>query len=205
MATSATAPRTPSPSPQGQHEPPEWPGPGSEPPRADELVPGVFDNRERAEEAIQALRASGLPEKALGLAVLDPGRYRLAEHSDSEAAAGVMRGIGIGVSLGSLAGIAVMAVAAPWLEVGQTLGLGGLLIGLEGGALWGAFLGGTGGLAMRVRMNADEDRWCEIPMGSGDILVVARAGEHAAHVRHIMQAHGARCFLEPTESVVSAA
>lgn len=158
-----------------------------------EVVPGVFSSREQAEAAIAELRQLGLRDEDLGLAVPDPGRYQLLTDTVKEAFKGMTTGIAIGAPLGSLAGLGLMSIVLPGVGL---VGLGGLLVGVHGGAVWGAVLGGMGGLLAKVRWDADEDRWCEIPLGGGDILVVARAGTHASEARKIMERHGARCFLD---------
>lgn len=158
-----------------------------------EVVPAVFGSREAAEAAIADLRRLGLSEDDIGIAVPDPGRYRLIDDTTHDAAMGVTSGIAIGVPLGSLAGLALSGIVFPGVGV---VGVGGLLIGLYGGVLWGAILGGLGGLAAKVRLNADGDQWCEVALGGGDILVAARAGVDAPEAHRIMERHGARCFVD---------
>jgi hypothetical protein len=158
-----------------------------------EVVPGVFNSRKEAEAAIASLRELGLSEQDIGVIVPDPGRYQLMDHSVHEAFSGLKTGVAVGAPLGSLAGVALMALALPGVGV---IGLGGLLVGVIGGAVWGGVVGGLNGVIARVRWNAGEAQWCEIPLGSDDILVVARAGSRAQEAYRRMEQHGGRCFLD---------
>ncbi len=97
--------------------------------------------------------------------------------------------------IGTIAGLALTAVAVPGLGA---LGLAGYLIGALGAGGFGATMGGVTGLAARVRLD-HADRWCDIALGSEELLLVARAGDRAAQARAVMEHHGARCFLDTAE------
>lgn len=162
-------------------------------PPVQEVVPGVFGTRAQAEAAIAELRALGLRDEEIGVAVPEPGRYQLMDDATERAFREVPKAFAAGASLGSLAGVGLMALVVPGAGV---LGVGGLLVGLYGGALWGGFAAAFGRLVAKVRWNDAEDRWCEIPLAGGDILVAARAGDRVDEVRRVMERHGARCFLD---------
>jgi hypothetical protein len=150
-----------------------------------DVVPGVFPSREQAEAA-----------------VADPGRYRLMDDTSDRAQGAVKTGIAVGIPVGRLAGLALVGLGFPGLGA---LGLGGLLIGLEGGAIWGANLGGYDGLAVKVRTDTEQDRWCEVPLEGGDVMIAARidrqTGPRTDEVRRLMEQHGARCFLDQAQRV----
>lgn len=57
--------------------------------------------------------------------------------------------------------------------------------------------GGLDGLWVKLRWNAREVRWCEIPLARSHVLVGARADGNAREIRRIMEQHGARSFLDP--------
>ena len=161
--------------------------------RTPEAIPAVFRTREDAEAAISELRGLGLRDEDIGVLVADPGRHRLVDDSARRALSGVTRGVVGGIPAGSLGGIGLTALALP--DVGL-IGLGGLLVGAVGGAIWGSVVGSLQGLIARVRWNAGEDAWCEVPVGSEEILVVARAGGRGQQALRVMEQHGARCFLD---------
>ena len=159
-----------------------------------QVVPAVFGNREAAEAAIAELRRLGFANDDIGLAVPEPGRYALADTEAQEVWKGTVAGMAVGAPLGALAGILLQQLVVPG---GASLGIGGLLLlGLRDGVLWGSFLGAASGLLAKIRWNDAEDRHCEIPLGGSDLLVVVQAGERAAEVRRVLEAHGARCFLD---------
>ncbi|MBI2939562.1 MAG: hypothetical protein HYY04_03920 [Chloroflexi bacterium] len=157
------------------------------------MVSGVFGSRQQAEAVIEDLRRLGLSDKDLGLVVPDPERHHLvqARETGREVAGSVSKGIAAGATLGSLAGLAVMAAVLPGAGV---VGLAGLLIGAEVGAALGAILGGYGGLIVRVGSGTGDESRCEIRLGSGDILVVVRSEEYAEEALRLMAFHGARCL-----------
>jgi bacterioferritin len=160
------------------------------------VVPGVFTNREDAEAAIVELRELGLMDEDIGLAVPDPERHGLeAESRTLEELKGTATGIAVGGTLGTLAGL---AITGAFIAGAGVIGLGGLILGGVGGALWGAFAGAFGGFLAKVRMNPDEDIWYEIPLKSGDILLVAHAKELANEAHEVMHRHHVRCFVGET-------
>ena len=159
---------------------------------SEDLVAAVFPTREQAEAAIEDLRSQGFADDDIGLVVPEPGRYRVEDHESEEIGRGIVTGAAIGVPIGSLAGLALAAVAVPGVGV---LGLSGLAIGLLGGGFWGAFIGSFGGLVARIAAGADEEHWCEIPVDSSEILVIAQAGASFSEAHRVMHRHGARCFL----------
>lgn len=139
----------------------------------------------------------GLTDDQLGVAVPDPGRYLLVEDREKQELKGVVKGMAAGMPLGTLAGLAISAVTLP---AGGAIGLGGLLVGSVGGAIWGTFAGAFAGFTAKVRLDDYEDRWCEIALEGGDILVTVRAGNRAQAARAIMERHRAKCFLDEARS-----
>jgi hypothetical protein len=156
-------------------------------------IAAVFENKEQAEATIADLRDLGLTDDDLGLVVPEPGRYKLEDHESEEIGRGIIRGAAIGVPIGGLAGLTLAAVGVPGIGV---LGLSGLAFSLLQGGFWGAFVGSFGGLVARVMAGAEEEHWCEIPVGGSEILLIARAGASFAEAHQVIHRHGARCFLE---------
>jgi hypothetical protein len=167
-----------------------------------DVVPGVFHGRASAERAIEELRALGLQETEIGVALAPAGTYQLAEGSSSETLRAVLTGAAAGLPLGSLAGVALAAFALP--AVGA-VGLGGMLMALPGGALWGAVVGGYSGMALKLRTDSGSDTWCTVPLEGGDVLVTASGGARREQIREIMLRQGARCFLDQAREIPDAA
>jgi hypothetical protein len=159
------------------------------------IVPAVFANRGDAEVAIAALRRYGVAERDIGVAVPQPGRHQHREPSDSEVVAAAGQGGATGAMVGSIGGVGLLALTA-----GETLafGAGGLLAAGMGGLLWGFVIGGLLGVITRVRRCPEEDRWCEVPIDSSDVLVAARVQDwsHEPEIAALMTAAGARCVVD---------
>jgi len=96
--------------------------------------------------------------------------------------------------IGTIAGLAISAIA---IGAGGPIGVGGLLIGGIGGAMWGGFLGTEAGMRARVRWDSAEDTWRDIEMGNTDILIIVESDNRAMidRAKHGMEDKGARCFL----------
>jgi hypothetical protein len=143
----------------------------SQRPQEPALVPALFSGRAQAEVAITQLRQFGVADHDIGVAVPEPGRYRQSDQSDREVVEAAGAGIATGAPVGSFGGMALVG-----LSIGEvvTIGLGGVLAAGTGGLLAGAVIGGLFGIIARVRRIPEEDRWCEVELGSDDVLVVVR-------------------------------
>jgi hypothetical protein len=162
------------------------------------ILPAVFESRAQAEAAIADLKAHGLDEDQLGIAMLDiePGDYRLLDEEERNELFGLIRGAEVGAPVGALAGIALAAFAIP--GIGTVISGGGLAVaGVS--AYWGALCGAWAGLLRKTHYNADEERWVEIPMQSDDVLVVIKPDHHYEEIHRILLANGARYFLDPKQ------
>lgn len=155
------------------------------------VVPRLFRNRQDAEAAIEALREHDVAEDQIGLIVPNPGHYREEPHYGSDEIKATVTGVVIGAPVGTIAGLAISAVA---IGAGGPIGAGGLLIGALGGAMWGGFLGTEAGMLARVRWDPAEDSWCDIEMGGEEILVVVASDDPVMidRARHLMEGKGAR-------------
>jgi hypothetical protein len=153
-----------------------------------EYVAAVFSRRSDAETAVERLRAAGIADEHLGVAVREPGQQAFevdVEHDELHAVdTGIVKGIPVGV----LAGMGLVALTLPGIG---TVAAGGLLAaGGAGGALIGGFLGGLVGLA-RASHELEESRaWEDYPLQPGEILVVARGHDQAARVTAILAHEG---------------
>lgn len=100
------------------------------------------------------------------------------------------------VPAGALAGIALVAFAIPGVG---TITASSLMLAATKGIWWGAFSGGWTGLMAKMRWDYDESRWVDIPLQSGNVLVVVRPGRHWDRVHQVMQRNGALWFLDPRQ------
>lgn len=164
------------------------------------VISGVFEKLEDAEAAIDEMKGLGLVADDFGLVIPEPEAHPglKAEVTAMEELKGVAEGVAIAAPIGSLAGLGLMALAVPGAGVAAFAIVGGGV-----GALWGAFMGALGGFSARVRMSDEEDTWYEVPLESGDIMLVVHAREKAGEAHDVMHRHNVKCFVgECTESQI---
>lgn len=166
------------------------------------VVSGVFKKLEDAEAAISELKEMGLVAEDIGVVIPEPGAHPglNAETTAIEELKAVGEGIAIAAPIGSLAGLGLVALAVPGAGVAAFAIVGGAV-----GALWGTFIGAVGGFSAKVRMSDEEDAWYEVPLESGDIMLVVHAREKAREAHDVMHRHNVKCFVgECEESEVTA-
>ena len=160
------------------------------------MLPAVFDSRERAEAAIAELQREGYGDEEIGVALIEHGHYRVLDEEAHEVLDGLSKGAAIGVPAGAISGIALLTVLIPGMG---SITASSAILALTKGAWWGAVIGGWTGLMTKMRWDYDEDRWVDIPLNSGDVLVVVRPKHHYDLVHRIMQENGALWFLDPAQ------
>jgi hypothetical protein len=161
-----------------------------------DLLPGVFPSRTEAEAAVQELQDAGFDKEDIGVALVEHGDYRVLNEEAHDILRGLSVGAAIGAPAGVLSGIALLAFVVPGLG---TITAGSLVLAASKGLWWGAWFGGWAGLMTKMRWNYEEDRWVDIPLQSGQALVVVRPGHHWEQVHEIMERHGAIWFLDPEQ------
>jgi len=155
-------------------------------------IPAVFEEHRHAEAAVAELRALGIADDHLGVAIHEPGEHVYEQDAERETLEAVRRGLMVGGPVGALAGIALIAVALPGVA---TIGIGGALAGVPSGTLAGGFLGGLAGLLAKVRLVDDEERWAEIPLSAGNVLLAVRTHGREDQVIDLLRRHGGRCVI----------
>jgi hypothetical protein len=166
------------------------------------LLPGVFPDRQAAEEAAAALKQDlGLSDREVAVVVPAPGKYYVENREEPAMFRGLVTGLLIGILIGSMAGMIVAVFAVPGTN--RVSLAGALVLGGLGGAVWGAFFGGVIGLMARDHGSEDKDERYEIPAGSDQVLVIVTAEDVLNRARTIMRQHGALCFLEHTLDVTT--
>ena len=162
-----------------------------------EDILAVFDDPEIARAAVRRLREYlGDPHRVVAVP-LEPGRYQLADTSLQEVLHGAVRAARVSMPLGAVAGLGLGAVAIPGV------GLAALTAMAVAGALGGFVIGGMTGAIERTRWDRDPAQFLEVPPGSSDMLVIARASpaparrETSRAMGSLVRA-GARAFLDPT-------
>lgn len=159
-------------------------------------VPAVFPDHAHAEAAVDELRRLGIADDHLGVAIHEPGAHIYEQDTEHETLDAVRHGAMVGVPIGALAGIGLIAVALPGVAL---IGIGGALAGVPAGALAGGFLGGLAGVLAKVRLADDEERWAEVPLQTGEVLVAVRTHDQEDEVTAILERHGGRCVTSPDD------
>jgi hypothetical protein len=153
-------------------------------------IVGVFEDRGRAEKAIDELHHAGVAERDIGLVTR-------AGVTEARTATGMLEeNAGIGAAAGAAAGGAVGALAGVGAVVaGFVPGVGpvlaaGILAAVIGGAA-GAALGTFAGPFIALGFTEDEARHYTNALGEGRTVLVVRSPQHAAAIYEILERNGA--------------
>jgi len=155
-------------------------------------VVGVFDDRDDAQRAIEAMKDAGFRSEDIGITMRDRKEAEaLVEDTGTHAGAGAATGAMAGGVLGGLAGwlVGIGALAIP--GIGPIVAAGPIAAALTGAAV-GAAGGGLIGALTGMGVPEEEARWYESEVGRGGILVTAQADGRYDEARSIMLRHGAR-------------
>jgi uncharacterized protein (TIGR02271 family) len=155
-------------------------------------VVGVFDDRDDAQRAIEALKDAGFRSDDIGVTMRDRREAEaLVEDTGTHAGAGAATGALAGGALGGLAGwlVGIGALAIP--GVGPIIAAGPLAAAL-GGAAIGAAGGGLIGALTGMGVPEDEAKWYEGEVHRGGTLVTVRADGRYGEARRIMREYDAR-------------
>jgi hypothetical protein len=162
-------------------------------------IGGVFEDRERAEAAVEDLRRLDLADEHLGVAVHEGQTLAFEKDVETEVAHGMQRGITLGAPIGALAGMTVLAVVVPGVGM---LGLGGILAtGAATGALAGGFWGAYLGLSASTHVLEEEWDWERLALEPGHVVVVVDQHGHPDDVTEVLRRHGARIVSRPKHIV----
>ena len=153
---------------------------------------GVFDDRDDAQDAINALRDAGFDPSQISVLARDRNTANgLAEDTGSEAGTGAATGAIAGGLLGGVAGwlIGIGALAIP--GVGPIIAAGPLAAAL-GGAAIGAAGGGIIGALTGAGVPEDEARYYDEEFRRGGIVVSVTAPGRYGEASSILHEYGAR-------------
>ncbi len=153
-----------------------------------EYVAAVFDDRSAAEAAVDELRALGIADEHLGVAVHDPDQRIFEDDVEHDEIVAIAKGAAVGVPIAVLAGMATAAVALP--GIGSVAAAGLLAAAGAASAPVGAFVGGLVGVASADSELEERRAWEEHHLRPGDTLVVARSHDRPNLVRDVLEKHG---------------
>src|SRR5262245_42997298 len=168
-----------------------------------DTVVAVFNDRDDAQDAINALRDAGYMADDISILARDRDvSGRLAEDTGTEAAAGAATGALAGGLLGGVAGwlIGIGALAIP--GVGPIIAAGPIAAALGGAAL-GAAGGGIIGALTGAGVPEDEARYYEDEFRRGGIVVTVQARGRYDEARRVMHEFGGKDASMGTASFAS--
>jgi uncharacterized protein (TIGR02271 family) len=154
-------------------------------------VVGVFDDRERAREAIEALKADGFNGDAISILAPDKQDTKdIAEETGTHAGSGAATGAVAGGILGGLGGwlVGIGALAIP--GVGPFIAAGAFASAL-GGAAIGAGVGAIAGALVGMGVPEEHAKYYEGEAKAGKTLVTVRADGRYDDAQRILRGHGA--------------
>jgi hypothetical protein len=155
-----------------------------------DTVVAVFDDRDDAQDAINALRDAGFMADDISILARDRDvAGRLADDTGTEAAAGAATGALAGGLLGGVAGwlVGIGALAIP--GVGPIIAAGPIAAALGGAAL-GAAGGGIIGALTGAGVPEDEARYYDEEFRRGGIVVTVQARGRYDEARRLLHEHG---------------
>jgi len=146
-----------------------------------ETVVGVFESRERAQQAINELKRMGFREEQIGVASRHDGKHventvKDVAHGDTMAEEGAITGLTAGAGLGALWGLGILAGVLP--AIGPAIA-GGTLAAILSSAAAGAAAAGLAGALIGLGIPEDEAGYYEGEFKSGRTIVTVKAdGRH---------------------------
>src|SRR5579859_7852408 len=154
-------------------------------------VVGVFDDRDDAREAIEALKEDGFTGDAIS--ILSPDKQAtqdIAEETGTHAGSGAATGAVAGGILGGLGGwlVGIGALVIP--GIGPFIAAGAFAAAL-GGAAIGAGIGAIAGALMGMGVPEEHAKYYEGEARAGKTLVTVRANGRYDDAQRILREHGA--------------
>jgi len=153
-------------------------------------VVGVFEDRARAQKAVEELRRAGFWEDQVGVIARhsnDAGAVTTAETGskwEEGAVTGAIAGAGVG-------GLWALGIAAGMLPAIGPVIAGGLLASVLASAAGGAAVAGLVGALIGLGVPEEEAQYYEGEFKSGRTLVTVKADGRAEEARAILRRNGA--------------
>src|SRR3954452_2098375 len=165
-----------------------------------DTVVAVFDDRDDAQDAINALRDAGFMADDISILARDRDTAgRLAEDTGADVATGAATGALAGGLLGGVAGWLVGSGALAIPGVGPIIAAGPLAAALGGAAL-GAAGGGIIGALTGIGVPEDEARYYNDEFSRGGIVVTVQARGRYTEAHDILHQYGGRDAEHATTS-----
>jgi uncharacterized protein (TIGR02271 family) len=151
---------------------------------------GVFEDRIKAQQAINELKRAGFNENQIGMTARDNDRVTAenASDEDSYAGEGAMAGLATGAGVGALWGLGIVAGLLP--AIGPAIA-GGTLAAILSSAAAGAAAAGLAGTLIGLGIPKEEAEFYESEMEAGRVIVTVKADGRQSEAMAIMRRFGA--------------
>lgn len=154
-----------------------------------DILVGVFDDREHAQNAVNELKRAGFTDEQIGVASRErEEREPRGEGQESYTEEGAVTGAVAGAGIGGLWALGIAAGALP--GIGPIIA-GGLLASLLASAAVGAVVGGLAGALIGLGVPEEEAQYYEEEFKAGRTIVTVKAAGRFAEARDILDRFGA--------------
>ena len=173
-----------------------------EPSRSTErAVVAVFDDRNTAAKAVDALEQAGFDADRVGFAIRGSEEVSGGMITDTVGTKDVKGALTGAVTGGMVGGILAAAVSLLIPGVGPIVA-GGVLAAFFGGAIAGTAVGGILGAMTGLGVSEDEARYYEKEFQSGKAIVAVKPGQRSAEAADILARSGGRNIHSESSSPV---
>jgi len=151
-------------------------------------IVGVFESRERAREAIEALEAEGFSEDDLSIVARQQEGQEGGGQDSGDLTADITQGAAWGGGLGALGGLLAGAGALAIPGIGPILAAGPLAAGLSG-----AVAGGVAGGLIEMGIPEEAGQQFEEDVKQGRLLAIVETEEddQVGRVERLLEEYGA--------------
>lgn len=133
----------------------------------------IFDDRSRAQRAIEELQRAGFTEKEIGITARDTTTAGKSDgHKETHAKEGAIAGVTAGAGVGALWGLGILAGVLP--AIGPAIA-GGTLAAILSSAAAGAATAGIAGTLIGLGIPEEEARYYDEEFRAGRVLVTVDA------------------------------
>ena len=150
----------------------------------------IFDDRTRAQRAIDQLKRAGFTDKEIGVTARDSdgaGRDAADGHKETHAKEGAIAGVATGAGVGTLWGLGILAGVLP--AIGPAIA-GGTLAAILSSAAAGAATAGLAGTLIGLGIPEDEANYYDQEFRAGRILVTVDARGRLQEAQSILAQNG---------------
>lgn len=165
------------------------------------LASAVFDSHSEAERAVAELRSAGFDNSAVSVIAQHDGKNTETDGAGEDATTDVVGKTALGAGVGTLLGIAALAIPG----VGPLVAAGAIAsVAVPGAALTGAAVGaaagGLAGLLTDHGVSEDDATYYEDRIGQGGVFVsvdTSGAGQSAEQAEDILHRNGGHNTVRP--------